>query len=189
MNRILSAVFLAALASVSPVIGGRHQEPAPRAKGTLCWPLHLAGVTVGITTDSQAQRLLGRGIFRADEGHTGGRYFIDREHKVTLHIVGGVDNVTEELTFSEGVDAAIKPREQTAAVSRWVNPHEGFGNWHALHLGSAKAEVLDNLGQPQERLSADEWIYETTCACELPEYLSLKFKQGRVVELGLSAEE
>jgi hypothetical protein len=188
MNRILSAVCVAALTFVSPM-GGQPQEPAKRVKGTVCWPLHLAGITVGLTTDSQAQRLLGHGIFRADEGHTGGRYFLDGTRTVTMHIVGGVDKVTEQLTFGRGVDPAIKPSEQGAAVSKWVDPQEGFGNWHALRLGSAKKEVLDNLGEPQERLSTDEWIYETTCACELPEYFTLKFKQGRVVQLVLSAEE
>jgi hypothetical protein len=189
MNRILCAVCVAALTLVS-VTGGRPQEPAKWAKGTVCWPLHLAGITVGLTTDSQAQRLLGqRGIFRADEGHTGGRYFLDVGRTVTMHIVGGVDKVTEQLTFAKGVDPAIKPSEQGAALSKWIDPQEGFGNWRALHLGSAKKEVLDNLGEPQKKLSADEWIYETTCACELPEYFTLKFLQGRIVQLVLSAED
>ena len=130
MNRILSAVCVAALTLVS-VTGGRPQQPGKRAKGTVCWPLHLAGITVGLTRDSQAQRLLGRGIFRADEGHTGGRYFVDGGRTVTMHIVGGVDQVTEQLTFTKGVDPAIKSSEQGAALSKWVDPQEGFGNWHA----------------------------------------------------------
>jgi len=37
----------------------------------VCWPLNFAGITLGVTTDSEVQRLLGNGVFREDEGDTG----------------------------------------------------------------------------------------------------------------------
>lgn len=166
-----------------------QSEELPKPKGSVCWPLHFAGITVGSTTDSQVQRLFGRGIFRADEGHTGGRYFLDSKRTSTLHVVEGVDRVVDELTVRSGIDPTIKGAERELAVSKWFDPQEGFGNWHALHLGSSMKDVLDNLGEPQKRLRGDKWLYETTCACELPAYLTVAFKGGRVIELGLSEEE
>ncbi|HXZ29213.1 MAG TPA: hypothetical protein VEG08_14560 [Terriglobales bacterium] len=135
------------------------------------------------------QRLLGKGVFRPDEGHTGGRYFLDANQTATLHVVGGVDQVVEELTLSQGVSAEIKANERSAAVSKWFDPEEQFGNGLLLHLGSTEKEVLSNLGQPKERLSAKQWLYETTCACDLPAYLTVSFKAGRLVELSLAEEE
>ena len=187
MNRILFPICVLGVSLFAGIVG---LDGAPtQKKGTVCWPLHFAGITVGLTNDSQVQRLLGRGVFRPDEGHTGGRYFLDAKQTATLHIEGGVDSVVEVLTLHAGVDSAIKQSERTAAVSKWFGPQEGFGNWHALHLGSSKDEVAQNLGQPENRVNANKWVYETTCACELPEYLTISFKDGRVSQLELSAEE
>ncbi len=166
------------------------QDKTPQTeRGMVCWPLHFAGITVGVNDDAEARRLLGKGIFRPDEGHTGGRYYLDAKRTATLHIVNGVDKVVEELTVSSGIDHAIKPSEQADAVSNWFHPQEGFGNWHALRLGSTENEVLENLGEPKEKVKADRWVYETKCECELPEYLTVKFSKGRVVELNLYAGE
>jgi hypothetical protein len=164
------------------------QNKSPQKKrGTVCWPLGFAGVVVGTTDDSQTQRLLGAGVFRADEGHTGGRYYVDPKRTATLHIIEGVDKVIEEVIVSEGIDHTLKANEIHTAVSRWFDTQQGFGNWHALHLGSSKDAVLENLGEPQKKTTGDRWVYETACACELPEYLTLTFKRGRVVQLSLYA--
>jgi|SRR5215472_7327005 len=158
-------------------------------KGTVRWPLNFAGITIGVNTDSHVQRLLGKGVFRKDEGHTGGRYFVDVNGKATLHMVEGVDRVVDELTVAQGISHEIKASERSTATSKWFDPHEPFGNWHALRLGSTKDEVLSNLGEPQKRINANEWQYESTCACELPAYVSVSFKAGRVVQLALAEEE
>jgi hypothetical protein len=155
----------------------------------VCWPLHFAGITVGINDDAEAQRLLGKGVFRPDEGHTGGRYYVDSKRTATLHIVDGVDGVVEELTVRSGINPAIKPNEQAAAVSRWFNAQEGFGNRGALHLGSTKNDVMTNLGQPKRKVNADKWEYETKCECELPELLTIQFSKSSLVELNLYAGE
>src|SRR5580700_7436322 len=116
------------------IISAQDKLP-PKARGTVCWPLHFAGITLGVTDDAQAQRLLGNGVFRADEGHTGGRYFIDSTRTATLHVVNGVNDVVEELTIRRGIEDALKPAEYGNAVSKWFDPEEGFGNWHRLRLG------------------------------------------------------
>jgi hypothetical protein len=157
---------------ISAVVAFAQDKTPQTERGTVCWPLHFAGVTVGINNDAEAQRLLGKGVFRPDEGHTGGRYYLDAKRTATLHVVDGVDQVVEELTVSSGIYPAIKPNERAAAVSNWFHPEEGFGNWRALRLGSTENEVLKNLGEPKEKVKADRWVYETTCACELPEYLT-----------------
>lgn len=142
-----------------------------------------------MNTDSHVQRLLGKGVFRKDEGHSGGRYFIDVHGSATLHIVEGVDRVVDEVTVAEGISHEIKASERLAATSKWFDRRETFGNWHALRLGSTKEDVLSNLGDPQEKINVDEWLYESTCACESPTYLSVSFKAGRLIELGLEEEE
>jgi len=174
---------LACLQSDSPA------SSSGKLKGTVCWPLNFAGITVSVNTDSQVQRLLGKGVFRQDEGHTGGRYFIDLNRTATLHIVEGVDQVIEDLTVTEGVSHKFTIPEQTNAVSKWFDPHEPFGNYHALQLGSSKGMVLGNLGEPQRRVTPDKWEYESTCACEIPSYLTFSFKAGRVIQVELSDEE
>jgi hypothetical protein len=185
MNRSLFAVCVLALAVLFPA----GSQQVQKAKGSVCWPLHFAGITVGLTTDSQLQRLLGHGIFRPNEGHTGGRYFLDTKQTGTLHVVEGVDKVVEDLNVSVGIDPAVKPSDRDTAVSKWFEPQEGFGNWHGVHLGSAKEDVLKNLGEPQARLNPNEWLYQTTCSCEIPDDLTIVFKEGRVIQLKLSEEE
>jgi len=158
------------------------------SQGTVCWPLGFAGVVLGVTTDSQVQRLLGQGIFRKDEGDTGGRYFIDPQGRATLHTVSYTDGIVGELTISSGIDAAIiRSGERKRAMTRWFHPKGGFGNWSALHLGSSKTEVLKNLGKPRKQVTSDNWIYSTTCTCELPQYFTLLFHNGQLVKVIFSA--
>lgn len=156
-------------------------------QGAVCWPLHFSGITLGITTDPQVQRLLGRGVFRSKEGDAGGRYYIDKKAKATLHVVSYTDAIVGEVTVVEGVSPEITATEYKGAVTPWFSPDEGFGNWHALHLGSTKDDVLKNLGKPESEISANEWQYSSTCTCELPEFFTLSFKNGRLFKIVLSA--
>ena len=169
--------------------GSLNSAPADSSTppGSVCWPLHFSGITLGVTTDSQVQRLLGQGVFRKKEGDAGGRYFIDVKSSATLHVVGYTDAVVGELTILSGIDPAITPAERAHAATRWFNLDEGFGNWHALHLGSSKEDVLKNLGAPEKKKSTDEWTYSTTCTCELAEFFTLFFKNGQLFKIVMSA--
>lgn len=184
MNRTLVAGC--AIASVCVALVAFSQElKLPR--GTVCWPLHFSGITLGLTTDPEVQRLLGRGVARKAEGDTGGRYFIDGEHSATLHVVSYTDSVVGEVTLRVGVDPAIHPDELKQAESKWFRPADGFGNWHALRLGSSREDVAKNLGQPRKKISASDWRYETICECELPEFFDVFFKDDKVVKVVFSA--
>src|ERR1700730_3808303 len=129
--------------------------------GSVCWPLHFSGIVLGVTTDSQVQRLLGQGVVRKNDWETAGRYFIDAKGSATLHVVGYTDAVVGEVTILRGIDPSITPTERPRATTKWFDLDEGFGNWHALRLGSSKEDVLKNLGTPEKKKSADEWTYST----------------------------
>lgn len=154
--------------------------------GSVCWPLHISGITLGVTTDQEVERLLGHGISH-NEGDTGGRYFTNNKGTATLHVVWFTDQVVGEVTLTAGIAKAIERDQRPLAVSDWFDPEEGFGNWHALRLGSSKEDVLNNLREPKKKVTIDEWRYDTTCACELPEYFTIFFKEGRVVKVVFSA--
>lgn len=156
-------------------------------RGTVCWPLHFSGITLGITDDPQVQRLLGKGIARRNEGDTGGRYFVDEQHTATLHVLSYTDFVIGEVTLQSGIDSHLKENQLKQAESKWFKPDEGFGNWHALRLGSTRDEVLKNLGEPRKKVNANDWIYETICECELPEYFAIFFKDDRIIKVVFSA--
>lgn len=157
------------------------------AVGSICWPLHFAGVTLDVTTDAQLRRLLGAGVFRQTEGDTGGRYFVDQRHSATLHVVMYTDSVVGEMTLLAGVDASLNKREQEKARSKFFDPEEGFGKWHALHLGSSKTEVLANLGTPAIRNNDNVWEYSASCACEIPHHMMVYFSDGRLFKVVFSA--
>jgi hypothetical protein len=184
MKLKLAVAGIAILLSISGRTQSREYIAQP---GSVCWPLNFSGIVLGVTTNSQVERLLGRGVFRANEGETGGRYFMDTKGTATLHVISYTDYVVGEVTLSAGVNPAIIPSERILASSKWFNPEEGFGNWHALRLSSSKEEVLKNLGQPKKKATSDEWRYDTICACELPEYFTIFFKNNRVIKIVFSA--
>lgn len=184
---MLTTVVLATVVFPTVSYSGGTSIPQ-RAVGTVCWPLHFAGITLGITNDSQVRRLLGRGIFRRDEGDVGGRYFIDKKRRTTLHVVMYTDSVVGELTIQEGLDISLQQEEQEKAISQFFNPEDGFGNWHALRLGASKADVVQNLGDPAHRNNDDNiWEYTTSCACEIPQFFTLHFRDGHLFKVVFSA--
>jgi hypothetical protein len=176
MKKIILTIAAILLPIASPVIAAEK----------VCWPLHFAGITLGITTDPQVTRLLGKGIFRKSEGDTGGRVFVDKTHTATLHTVSFTDLIVGELTISAGTGSLTKAELKTAETD-YFNPKDGFGNWHALKLGSTEAEVTKNLGTPAEKDEKGGWVYYTSCACEIPEYFTIYFTKGRITKVVFSA--
>jgi hypothetical protein len=173
--------------AVACVLSTARSQELKLHRGTVCWPLHFSGITLGETNDSEVQRLLGKGVSRTREVETAGRYFIDEGHTATLHVVSYTDQGVGELTLRAGIDPAIGTGELKQTESKWFKPADGFGNWHALHLGSSKDEVLKNLGEPKKRVATSDWRYETICECELPEYFDVFFKGNNVVKVVFSA--
>ena len=151
----------------------------------VCWPLNFAGITLAVNTESQVVRLLGAGVERKDEGDSGGRYYVDHAKSATLHVV--FSDSVEEVTVQQGVTPELKATELASATSEWFDPNESFGNWGGLHLGSSKQDVIGNLGAPKEGQSSDAWVYQSACACELPEYFTIYFKADRMFKVVFSA--
>jgi hypothetical protein len=146
----------------------------------VCWPPHYAGITPGVTTDSEVQRLLGTGIVR-DEIDELLRYFVDPGASATLHVKSCTDLIVCEVEVQEGI--AVKQTEVGEATSKWFSPLAGFGNWHALHLGSTKDEVRKNLGEPVKGSPTDTWQYDSTCTCEIPSFFTVYFKDNRIYKV------
>jgi hypothetical protein len=154
--------------------------------GTFCWPMHYAGVIAGTSRDKHVVRLLGKGAHRPKESQ-GVRYFIDPGAKMTMKVSTFTDSLVGEIVLEQGVNTSLTPHERTRALTKNLEPDEGFGNWHALRLGSTREEVRKNLGPPAENQNPDVWIFNAECTCELPQYLTLYFQGGKVVRVVFSA--
>jgi hypothetical protein len=163
----------------------RDGSHGKRTSIPVCWPLHFAGITLGINTDSEVQRLLGTGISR-DEIDEVSRFFVDPQGSATLHVKSCTDAIVCEVTVQEGI--AVKPTEVSKATSKWFHPLAGFGNWHALHLGSTKDEVRKNLGDPINGNTTDSWRYDSACVCEIPTGFTVYFKNNRINKVVFGGE-
>jgi hypothetical protein len=176
---------LALLLLALPLAEAEAQDVTPKP-GTFCWPMHYAGVVAGTSRDKHVVRLLGKGAHRPKESE-GVRYFIDSSATMTMKVSTFTDGFVGEIALEQGVNASLTPRERTQALARNLEPDEGFGNWHALRLGSTREQVRANLGPPAETTTPDAWVYNAECTCELPQYLTLHFKVGKVVRVVFSA--
>jgi hypothetical protein len=180
MNRRLILLLL-----VLPIAAATAQDITPKP-GTFCWPMHYAGVIAGTSRDKHVVRLLGEGAPRPKESE-GVRYFIDSRAKMTMKVSTFTDGIVGEIALEQGINASLTSGERTRAVARNLEPDEGFGNWHALRLGSTREEVRANLGPPAETQRPDAWVFNAECTCELPQYLTLYFQGGKVVRVVFSA--
>ncbi len=148
--------------------------------------MHYAGVIPGTSRDKHVVRLLGSGAHRPKESE-GVRYFIDPRAKMTMKVSTFTDGIVGEIALEQGVNPSLSPSERARALAKHLEPAEGFGNWHALQLGSTREQVEQNLGPPAETPSQDAWVYNAECTCELPQYLTLYFQAGKVVRVVFSA--
>lgn len=177
--------LVVALVPLTVGAGGVPRESP--VSNRFCWPPNFAGVVAGTTNDDQVVRLLGAGAYRPNEDE-GVRYYIDRRHSATLLISTYTDAVVGSISLAQGVDPSLMPAERKRAESRYFDPQEAFGNWHALKLGATKAEVQSNMGEPAKKEEAENtWTYEAACTCELPEYLVFHFRNDKVVRVEFSA--
>ncbi len=180
MSRALFLLLLAAAFATA-----QAQEPPPKP-GSFCWPLHYGGLVLGVSQDKHVLRLLGAGAHRPQEGD-GSRYFVDARRTMTLKVSTATDGFVVEILLEQGVNAGLSRSEQARAVSRMLDPGEGFGNWHALRLGASRAEVQANLGDPAEAPSPDRWVFNAACSGDLPQSLTLQFQDGKLHRVLFSA--
>jgi len=157
-----------------------------RAVPPVCWPISFAGITPGVTTDPQVRRLLGDGVSRK-EADAVSRSYVDAAGSATLRVKSCTDGIVCEVVLEEGT--AVDPSDMRAAASPWFCPSEGFGAWHALHLGSTREEVKENLGEPADGSAPDAWRFDSACVCELPVFFTVYFKNGRIHTVVFSAPQ
>lgn len=112
------------------------------------YPLVGAGIKVGTSTDADVQRLYGKGYFAEDEGHLGGRYFVDSGHRVTLHIEMGVDHVVEEVEYQRGIHLPLPPTPKIwrQATSPHLTPDKT--TQRGIKLGMQARAVMHLYGKP-----------------------------------------
>ncbi|MFN3653302.1 MAG: hypothetical protein ACK47B_27285 [Armatimonadota bacterium] len=177
----------APLAVVLCLIPARGLSSPPRRE----LPLYCAGIVVGMSKEPDVRRMYGDGFFVADEGHAGGRYYVDPRRQVTLHVTTGVDRVIESVTYSRGVRLPAgsgEPALKRASAPK-LTADEHFGSGH--RLGDTAAEIRRQLGKPDQerrrgaaRVLRYETDYETTPYVLYYE-LELRFYQDRLVSVQL----
>jgi len=129
------------------------------------YPLYCAGVVVGMSRMADVQKMYGDGLFVAEEGHGGGRYFVDPKQEVTLHVESGVDNVIETVSLSRGVRLPDKYKKGTAVPKQAIAPRLSVKeelSW--INLGNRADKILDHFGPPKEdkaKQGIRTIIYET----------------------------
>jgi hypothetical protein len=146
-SRALLSLALILTALLTP----DHSVAAPQ-RPRVEYPLYCAGVVGGMSTDTDARRMYGDGLYVHDEAHGGGRYFVDPGHTVTLHTEIGVDGVIESVTYSRGVRlpgskrrTRLVPRQ---AISTRLTSNERL--WLGTRLGDKAAAVIREFGTPKK---------------------------------------
>jgi hypothetical protein len=161
-------------------------DETSRKPGTFCWPMHYAGVVAGTSQDKHVVRLLGQGAHRPRESE-GARYYVDPSAKMTMKVSTFTDGIVGEIDLESSVTRTFTKGERIRALTRTLDPAEGFGKWHALRLGSTREEVQANLGSPAEMNGPNVWVFNAECTCELPQYMTLHFSGERVRRVVFSA--
>jgi hypothetical protein len=156
---------------------------------TVCFPPNWAGIVAGITEDRDLVTLHGRGLFSAELGHGGGRYYSDAQHRMTMVVELGVDQIIESISLELGQHGPSKARA-SLPISRRIDIGEGFGVFHKLRLGSTEAEVRGNLGEPTETRAESETVktlvYQTDYTntdCYADAGISIVLTDGRVTRI------
>lgn len=161
------------------------EEPAATT-GTFCWPMHYAGIVAGVSQEKHVIRLLGQGVSKPIDSESG-RFYVDPAGKITLSVQFVTDKIVGEIALGAGVSAVLSASERGQAVSKQLEPKEGWGKWHALNIGATREQVRENLGPPAKTEGKDVWTYESSCAGEIPQYFTVSFRQGKVWRVVFSA--
>ena len=140
---LLFAVVVITAVSTGPT-AARPSRKGPR------YPLSVAGIVVGKSTDSDVRRMYGDGFFVRDEGHGGGRYFVNPKHRVTLHSEIGVDHVIESVSYGRGIrlPRTLKAAAVVAkATSARLTPDKRL--WPGFRLEERAGTILRRFGKPR----------------------------------------
>jgi hypothetical protein len=135
-----AAALAALLAS-----GGATRARAPE------YPLYCAGIVVGMSTDRDVRRMYGPGLYDPEEGHGGGRYYVDLGRRVTLHAELGADDTIDEVSYGRGIRLPARylksRRFPSRAISSQLTASEHL--YLGIRLGERAADVLQSFGKPR----------------------------------------
>jgi hypothetical protein len=172
-STLLAVFMLLAALLISPIAAPAQDEqgqpappPAPPSfNGTVCFPPAWGGIVPGITVERDLITLYGDGLAREDVSGAVTRYYSDADRSVTVVVEVGTDGIVDSVTLISGVVVPEGYDPDSAFISPRVDPAEGFGNYYKLRLGSTRADVKNNLGEPPSAKDMDAdpdvWIYGT----------------------------
>jgi hypothetical protein len=96
--------------------------------------------------------MYGDGLYAQDEGHLGGRYFVDANRRVTLHVEIGVDRYIESVEYRRGVHlpasyqkSGVIPKQ---AISARLTQNELLQG--GIHLGAKPDTLIQQFGKPKQ---------------------------------------
>ena len=173
------------LATVSQPALCQHKKKNPR------YPLQCVGISVGKSTDADVQRRFGKGYFARDEGHLGGRYFVDPKHSVTLHTEIGTDNIIDAIEYQQGVHLPVK---LTPAVWKQATATKLTGGETVqgrFGLGALPMTVYLSYGKPakntlRDKKGAFEYRADLTMMAGVLDYEAhFRFQNNRLVSISL----
>ncbi len=108
----------------------------------------IGNIRPATSHDPDVVERYGEGLFVRDEGHGGGRYYINQSYSYTFHIEIGVDKLIEDVEIFEGVHLP-----QSASTKRALSKKlpDTISIDHGIKLGMKSAELIAILGQEHER--------------------------------------
>jgi hypothetical protein len=151
----------------------------------------IAGIRIGLNAsyDWDVTKIFGEGLFAEDEGHGGGRYFTDKNRRVTLHVEIGVDRIIDTIELTKG---PVVPKKLNSSDPKFVSIHLASSPTvdKNLSLGMSPDTVIGRLGKPDkdtkngnERTLIYETDYEKDSRVSLVYEAEFKFEDGQLVKI------
>lgn len=172
------------------------------AQSQLCFPVSFCGVVPGITLDRDVVKLFGNGFFDEQQGHGGGRSYVNKEQNITLTIVIGMSYYIESIIIKNGLDFpdSVKHKIDSYYSDRFEITDNGS---LMTGLGSSEGEIIHAYGKPTVIIEKSDdpdmndcliWGYEPEGREDLkPCYyysgLFFWFRDGKVDTIYISGSE
>jgi len=172
------------------------------AQSKVCFPVSFCGVVPGITLDRDVVKLFGKGFFDEQQGHGGGRIYVNDSRTATLMIAIGVDNYIEDIRIMNGI---VFPDSVKNKIDQYYADHFEITDNGSLSvgLGATESEIELAYGKPTLVIEKSDdpdmndcliWVYEPEGREDLkPCYFSsgliFWFRNGKVDTICISGSE
>jgi hypothetical protein len=143
-------------------------------------PAAWYGIVPGVSKEPNVIALYGPGYFRDTLGDTGSRTYIIAKGGGTLTFVFGFDKEVDSIQWEAGTRTDI-PRAIRSKITINAEPKRWLGWSAALAAGATVAKIKEWFGEPTTVTSDGQWNYDAyEASCEAA-YLTLRFKNGVVI--------